>query len=226
MVLSVCGFLEESAFEVLSNYVKSLFHNEDRRLVAEIYRPASHTITQAQSPYKDKIDDILNATRQAGRELVESMAVSAETMARIKQPIDETQILRDMGNLYWKTCIAEGITIKTFERKGMTPRPDSVETFMTLMRVGFNPQAAGETRATLQFRFSGEVVGACHFTIDRGTIEAKLGTVDKPDLAIEAPFELWMDIVTGKADGMQMFIEGKYQVEGDMSLMRMFGRKQ
>ena len=33
-----------------------------------------------------------------------------------------------------------------------------------------------------------------------------------------------MDIVTRKADGMQMFIEGKYQAEGDISLMELFGR--
>ena len=27
------------------------------------------------------------------------------------------------------------------------------------------------------------------------------------------------DIMTGKADGPKMFMEGKYQVEGDLSLM-------
>jgi len=219
VVLSVCGFLEASAFEALSHYVNFLFHDE--KLVAEIYRPASQAI--AQSAYKDKLDDILDATRQAGRELVESMAISAETMARIKQPIDDIQAVRDMGNLYWKTCIAEGITPKTFERRGMVPRPDSIETYMTLMRLGFNSQAAADTKAVLQFKFSGEVEGSCYFTVDKGTIEARLGTADKPDLAVEAPFEVWMDIVTGKADGTQMFIEGKYQAEGDISLMGLFG---
>jgi len=222
VVLSVCGFIEESAFEALSHYVNFLFHGGNTKLIAEIYRPASHVMTEA--PFKDKLADILDATRQAGRELVESTEISAETMARIRQPIGDIQSIRDMGNLYWKTCIAEGVTIKTFEQKGMVPRPDSIETYMTLMRLGFNSQAAGDTKATLQFKFSGEVDGSCYFKIEKGTFEARLGTADKPDLAVESPFEVWMDIVTGKADGTQMFMEGRYQAEGDISLMGLFGR--
>lgn len=75
----------------------------------------------------------------------------------------------------------------------------------------------------LQFKFSGEVEGSCYFTIEKGTIKATLGTADKTDLTVEAPFEVWMDIVTAKADGMQLFMEGKYQAEGDISLMELFG---
>ena len=221
VVLSVCGFLEESAFEGLSHYVNFLFHGENRKLVAEIYRTASNVITR--SPWKHKLTDILDATRQAGRELVESMAISPQTMTRIVQPLDDVQSVRDVANLFWKTCIAEGVNTKTFEQKGMVPLPDSIETYMAIMRFGFNSQAAAGTNAVLQFKFSGEVEGSCYFTIDKGTIAATLGTVDKPDLTVEAPFEVWMDIVARKADGMQMFMEGKYQAEGDISLMGLFG---
>lgn len=44
-------------------------------------------------------------------------------------------------------------------------RPDSIETFMLLMPVGFNPEAAGDTKATLQFEFTGSVEGSCHLSI-------------------------------------------------------------
>ena len=221
VVLSVCGFLEESAFEGLSKYVNFLFHDESQRLVAEIYRPASHVLTQ--SVFKDKLEDILNATRQAGRELVQSMGVSPNTMARIRQPIGRLEAVWDASNLYWKTCIAEGLTPKAFEKKNLIPRPDSVESYMALMTLGFNPAAAGDRRAVLQFEFTGGVVGSCYFTIEGGTIEAKTGTAERPDLAVEAPFDVWMDIVTRKADGMQMLLEGKYRAEGDISLMGLFG---
>ena len=40
-----------------------------------------------------------------------------------------------------------------------------------------------------------------------------------PDITIETPFEIWMDIMTGKADGQQIFMEQKYRVDGDLSLM-------
>ena len=66
-----------------------------------------------------------------------------------------------MTNLFWKTCIAEGVIPGKFDEKGLRPRPDSVE----------------------------------------------------------PPFEVWMDIMTGKADGQQMFMEQKYRVNGDLSLL-------
>ena len=219
-VLSVCGFLEESAFEALSHYMNFLFHRS--KPVAEIYRPASQPMTQP--VYKDKLDDILDATRQAGRELVESMAISPQTMARIKQPIDDVRSIRATANIFWKSCIAEGVIPKTFEQRGMVPRPDSVETYMAIMSLGFNSQASADTKAALQFNFSGEVDGSCYFKIEKGTFEARLGTADNPDLTIKAPFEVWMDILTGKADGTQMLMDGKYQAEGDISLLMKMGQ--
>jgi predicted lipid carrier protein YhbT len=36
---------------------------------------------------------------------------------------------------------------------------------------------------------------------------------------IETPFELWMDIMSRKADGRQMLLEKKYRVWGDLELM-------
>ncbi len=226
VVLSVCGFLEESAFEALSHYMNFLFHRS--KPVAEIYRPASQVMTQP--IYKDKLDDILDATRQAGRELVESMAISPQTMARIKQPIADVRSVKAVTNIFWKTCIAEGVIPKTFERRGMMPRPDSVETYMAIMSLGFNPQAAADTKAVLQFNFSGEVDGSCYFKIEKGTFEAILGTADNPDLTIKAPFAVWMDILTYKADGTQMFMEQKYDAAGDISLLMklssLFGARQ
>jgi putative sterol carrier protein len=98
-----------------------------------------------------------------------------------------------------------------------------------IMPMGFNPGNATGLRAVLQFNFSGEVEGSCYFTIDDGKVEAKAGSAEKPDLTIESPFEIWIDIMTGKADGQQMFMEQKYKTTGDLSLlMRMkdlFGKQ-
>jgi len=219
VMLSVAGFPEDSVFDQLSSWANYLFGKNGRqpevKLVAEIYRPASQEMIHV----KDKLNDILAATKQAGRELVDSVRVSPETMARIKQPIDDLESVAELANLYWKTCISEGITPKQFERKGMAPRPDSIESLMAILRVGFNPQGAGDTKAIMQFKFSGEVEGSCHFKIDNGTIEARAGTAEKPDLTIQVPFEVWADIITGKADGAQMLMEQKYTAEGDLLLL-------
>jgi multimeric flavodoxin WrbA len=223
VLLSVCGFPEESEFDALSEFLNRTRH-KDITIAAEIYRPAAEAMT---NPFlKDKIDNILDATRLAGRELVESMKISTETMERIRQPLVDPQTFKEMGNIFWKTCIAEGVTPKEFKEKNMVPRPDSIESFMLLFPFGLNSEAVGERKTTLQFNFSGEVTGACCFIIEKGNVSAEEGSKENPDIIIETPFEVWMDIMTGKADGQQMFMEQKYRVDGDLSLMIQLFQKQ
>jgi multimeric flavodoxin WrbA len=221
VVLSVAGFIEMSVFDQLSNYVQFLF-GRHMRLLAEIYRPAAETL----SNIEDKKDEVFKATIQAGRELVNSRRVSTETLNRIQQPILDFQTFAQIGNLYWKTCIAEGVTPKEFLKKNMIPRPDSIESFMLLFPFGLNSEAVGERKIILQFNFSGEVTGPCYFIIEKGNVSAEEGGKENPDITIETPFEIWMDIMTGKADGQQMFMEQKYKINGDLSLMIQLFQKQ
>lgn len=108
------------------------------------------------------------------------------------------------------------------QRLGLSPRPDSLESFMRIMSVGFNPRGAGDTIAVIQFTFSGDVDGSCYFNIKDGKIEAFPGAAEKPDLIIEAPFNVWVDIMIGKVEGNKMFMEQKFKASGDLSiLMRM-----
>jgi multimeric flavodoxin WrbA len=216
VILSVCGFPAMSAFNALTHYVKFLFEEQEKgRLWAEIYRPcAEFMYTNV-----EKQKDILNATRQAGKELVETHRVSPGTLSRIEQPLaDNLSDFAKITNCMWGTCIAEGITKKKFEQEGMIPRPDTIEAFMLMLPIGFNPEGAGAISAILQFEFTGSVEGICHFIISDGTIMAKEGKSGKPDLVIKTPFDVWMDIQTGKADGGQMFMEEKYKAEGNMDL--------
>jgi putative sterol carrier protein len=71
----------------------------------------------------------------------------------------------------------------------------------------------------MQFDFSGEVEGSCHMNIDKGEIKVTGGAAKNPDLTIETPFQVWMDVMTGEADGQQMFMEQKFRAEGDLSLL-------
>jgi putative NADPH-quinone reductase len=225
--LSVAGFPEISVFAQLSSWANFVFGRHGN-LVGEIYRSMAESMNT--SYLMEKTNDVLQATVQAGREIVQHTKISPETLTRITRPlVDDPEPFFTMANLFWKTCVAEGITPKEFGEKGLIPRPDSVEAFMFMMPMGFNPQAAGDTRATIQFKFSGEVNGACHFKIGDGKIQAVLGFAEKPDLMIEGPFSVWMDIMTRKSDGQQMFMEQKYKVSGDFSLLlrmnQLFGRK-
>ena len=227
VVLSVAGFPEMSAFDQLSSWTRFIFGMSES-LVAEIYRPAAESMDLPF--FKDQVEEIFGATRKAGQEIVESMQISEETLAEVTRDfVKDKKLFRNMGNVFWKSCIAEGVSPKEFEEKGFIPRPDSIETFMMFFSFGFDPVGAGDTMAILQFNFTGDVQETCHFRIENGTISTFQGSAESPDLTIDTPFDVWMDIMTGKADGQQMFMAQKYKVQGDLSLlMRMseiFGNK-
>jgi putative sterol carrier protein len=215
--LSVCALPEKSEFDALSSFLGSTRH-PDVRIVAEIYRTSSEAMRHP--VFKKTLSDILEATGQAGWELVRSMKISPVTMERITQPLMDPESLAIIGNLTCRTCIAEDVTLEEFFTKGMTPRPDSLEAFMAYSVLGLNAEAAGGKKVILQFKFFGEVEASCYFTFENGSIKAVAGTSKTYDIAIETPFEVWMDIMTGKAQGREMFMQGKYRVEGDLFLMQ------
>ena len=222
--LSVCALPEKSEFDALSSFLNSTRH-PDVSIVAEIYRTSSEALVCP--VFKKALSDILEATAQAGGELVRSIKISPNTMERITQPVKDAESLAIIGNVTCKTCIAEKVTLKEFFAKGMTPRPDSLEAFMALSVIGLNAEVAGGKKVILQFKFSGEVEASCYFTFEKGSIKATAGTNTEYDVGIETPFEVWMDIMTGKAEGREMFMQGKYQVEGDLFLMQeLFQRKE
>ncbi len=225
--LSVAAFPERDIFDPLSGWVRYIF-GKSGNLIAEIYRPMSEAMPLAMN--REQSADVLEAVCQAGHEIVEHSSILPETLKRIHQPLMENnQEFVDIGNLMWKTCIAEGLTPEAFDKKGLVLRPDSIETFLIIMKMGFNASAAADTRAVIEFRFSQEREGACHLTITDGRIAAALGYAEKADLIIESPFELWLDIMTGKKDGQQSFLDNQYRVQGDFSLLmrlaQLFGKK-
>lgn len=101
----------------------------------------------------------------------------------------------------------------------MMPRAYSIETYMLMMSIGFNPEGAGDANVIIKNDFTGRVEGSCHFIISNKTVQARAGKSKKPNLIIKSPFDIWIDIVTGKADGAQMIMEGKYHVEGNTDLI-------
>lgn len=222
-ILSVSGMPDEGHFGALSAHVRYLYSSPGRRLVAEIYRPAAESMT---SPFlKQKVDDVLDATMQAGRELIRSMEISPKTMERITQPFVDPRDFTIIANAMWKSCITERVTLKEFREKMMIPRPDSLDSFLLFFPLGLNAGSVGDRKVVLQFKFSGEVETPCYFTIEKGLVDAQMGTSANPDITIETAFEVWMDIMTNKADGRQMFMEQKYKVSGDLSLMMQLFQK-
>jgi len=216
--LSVAGFPEYSVFEQLSAYMNYLY---GKRLKAEIYIPGAENLARKLSD--PIVKSILDAVTQSGRELIKDKTISAGTMKTINTPAIDIKTTSALVNIYWQTCIDEGVTPKEFKKLGLVPRPDSLESFLVLMKEGFNPEKSQGFKGCYQFVFSGEQEGGCYFTINNGEIHCSPGSAAEPNITIVTPFELWMDIVTKKADGAQMFMAQKYKVEGDINLLMKMG---
>ena len=224
VILSVAGMPDEGHFKALSAHANYLFAAHGRRLAAEIYRPACRNDDKSIFPGEIKRD---TRCHKAGRTGIGRLHESLPgDNGRITQPISDAKSFAEMGNLFWKTCIADGVTPKEFGEKKMVPRPDSLDSFMMLFPFGLNSEAAVDRKVMLQFRFSGEVEESCYFTIEKNKINSEKGISENPDITIETPFNVWMDIMTRKADGQKMFMEQKYKVTGDISLMiKLFEKK-
>jgi putative sterol carrier protein len=129
----------------------------------------------------------------------------------------------EIAKILWNTCIGERVTLKEFSEKNMVPRSASLEDFLLTLPMSINAKAVYDRKVVLQFKFHGDVEEDCYFTIEEGHITAQKGICDNSDLTIETRFDIWMDIMTGKADGKQMFMQQKLSLSGDLSLiMKLF----
>jgi len=83
----------------------------------------------------------------------------------------------------------------------------------------FNPAAAGDLTADIQFDVSGEEPGSYYLHIESGNCTFHEGESPSPMLTIQTPSEIWLAVSRGELDGQMAFMEQKYTVEGDFNLL-------
>ncbi|MBU4278556.1 MAG: NAD(P)H-dependent oxidoreductase [Proteobacteria bacterium] len=107
------------------------------------------------------------------------------------------------------------------------PGPQMASTcreLLEMMPLGFNPQEAGDLKATVQFNISGGEEFVAHLDIAGGRCAFVEGAAAQPNLVIKAPAQVWLDISQGRLDGQAAFMSGKYQTEGDITLLVRFNK--
>jgi len=87
------------------------------------------------------------------------------------------------------------------------------------MPSAFSAEVAGDMVADIQFHVTGEEPGDYHLHIEGGACTFHEGTSETPKLAIHTPSDVWVAVSNGEMDGQQAFMQGKYRVEGDFSLL-------
>lgn len=94
---------------------------------------------------------------------------------------------------------------------------DFQELFET-MKAKFNPEKATGLEATVQFNLTGEEEVQYHVNIKDAQAEVNAGAAEEPEAIFTAKAEDYADVVHGRINAMQAFMQGKLKVKGDMGL--------
>jgi putative sterol carrier protein len=97
--------------------------------------------------------------------------------------------------------------------------PDTAEKLIEGMPAAFDPAAAGDLRAEIQFNISGEGGGKWVISMGEGRCEARKGEAVTPALTIESPGDVWVKIARGEIDRPKALMQGLYKVKGDMKVL-------
>jgi putative sterol carrier protein len=111
-----------------------------------------------------------------------------------------------------KTALPTGKTMKI---------PTNLNLRQTIegMPLAFNPDAAENLSATIQFDVTGDEPGVYHLTIADRTCTFHTGPAVAPTLTITTPSAVWLQISRGELSGQDALMQGQYTANGDLSLL-------
>ncbi|MEW6172878.1 MAG: SCP2 sterol-binding domain-containing protein [Bacillota bacterium] len=136
-----------------------------------------------------------------------------------------------MANMYWESMqpsdpnsgsaaqTAAEAEISPLSPQGGDGKPRTFRDVITGQAARFNPVAAGDLSADIQFRVSGPEPGDYVLRIDRGKCTVHEGTASAPTLTIHTPAEVWLQIARGELSGQTAYFKGMYRTEGDLGLL-------
>ena len=104
-------------------------------------------------------------------------------------------------------------------------RPNSINGFLTGVRVAFEQKHAKGVTMNVHFESNGKETAQATIIIAGEVIDVKEGHFGTADLGITADSETWLKIVnkeTTSAEDMQAITSGKIKVKGDLKLLKQF----
>ena len=78
-------------------------------------------------------------------------------------------------------------------------------------------KAAGQ-EAVIQYHLTGDEAGDYIITLKNDACTVAEGTAEAPTMTLTADGRYFGDVLLGKEDGMQGFMQGKLQLAGDLNL--------
>ena len=231
VLISNCGFPERSNFDAL---VKTFEKICGTSLSATVLCPGGELL--GVNALQGKYDWYLKAAHDAGREMIEAGQISAKTAALLETPLIPIETFVGMANASWGV---PGATPPTLEEAlygdrspaasnkdnrewHLLPTPEGKGTLQDMisgMAASFQPEAAGNLQAVIQFDVTGVEPGQYFLLIDNGQCRAFKGKHPAAKITIHTPSEVWMGICRGEIGGAEAMMQGKYHADGDLKLL-------
>jgi multimeric flavodoxin WrbA len=236
VLISNCGFPERHHFDALVETFRLMTDGPNSELIGTILCPAGELLHV--EALQGSLRWYFDAARQAGREIVQMGHITAETQATLDRDLVPLETYVMMANASWdgirRPSTHEGAADSargTFDPNAepgqpLSP-PDAPPTTLRETIAGmplvFQPTAAGDLVAILQFDVSGEEPGLYYLRIADGACKAFEGRHPQPTLTVDTPSEVWLAISRGELDGAMAMIQGRYTIEGDLGLLMRMG---
>ena len=88
----------------------------------------------------------------------------------------------------------------------------------------FEPEAAAGVEAVILFDLTGREPGQWTVVVRDGTCRVMHGRTIEPTVTLTMDSDLWLTIARGEKSGRDAFMNGEYQVTGDLAFMMRFGK--
>jgi multimeric flavodoxin WrbA len=107
VVISNCGFPEQTHFQTLRLYFRRLSRNMHSEVIGEIYRGGG-PILQVKNPLlKSILHSYMKRLRKAGEEVVREGRLSEDTMEKLEKPLVPHDQYTEGMNKYFEKCLQE-----------------------------------------------------------------------------------------------------------------------
>ena len=218
-LISVAGFPELSHFDALVLAFKKTYG--PKGYIGEILIGGAEIMSKDE--YQSAYESLYALIEQAGFELIKYGSISEETLKKIteKTQFSKEQIknLREKGNIYWESLQPKdysNIRIEEPEVEPLKVTDKGMAPFFAGMASQYNSSVISNLKFILQFNLD---ENHYYLIIQGDNCKAYEGIHPNPTLTITAPTNIWMKISTGEISGTKAFMEGLYEVEGDMSIL-------
>ncbi len=222
VLISNCGFPEMGHFEPLVDSFNRMFGGFDEGQWLVVLKSAGSLLSM--EGVEPGLAWFFEGMRAAGREMVEQGQVSAETKAIIDRPLTDMspEQFGEIANAYFKRqleLLEKGQGPEEAQAAPAGGEVMNIAQLMTGMPLAFNAQEAGDLAAVIQYHFTGQEPGDWFMTIADGKCTAAQGVAENPTMTVITPSEVWLAISRGELEGVAAFMQGKFQVQGDMGLL-------